>query len=143
MENSDRTEFGEVRPNRDGAPFRARNGPCAQSQGFAWGRQRPLKTRLLQAHDGHLSVFATGMMAEERGLGSNSLCQNGMSSPKQPRNFNRSPPCALLSASPLLNFLASTAPTIQFDLIAHSSVDDLWNLLVVTRGHSCSNISTD
>ncbi|WP_290898546.1 hypothetical protein, partial [Hoeflea sp.] len=51
----------------------ARNGPGAQSQRFAWGRQSPLKTRLFPRRDGRLSVFATGMMAERMGLTSNLL----------------------------------------------------------------------
>jgi hypothetical protein len=41
VEKFDRTEFDEVRPNRDEGPFRARNGLGAQSQRFAWGRQSP------------------------------------------------------------------------------------------------------
>src|SRR5690606_27295000 len=62
-EISDRTEFNEVRPNRDERPFRARIGPEAQSQRFAWGTQSPLKTRLFPRRVGRLSVFATGIVA--------------------------------------------------------------------------------
>jgi hypothetical protein len=68
-----RTEIGEVRPNRDGAAFRARNGPGAQSQEFAWGRQSPLKTRLFPRRDRRLSVFTTGMVADGVGLTSDLL----------------------------------------------------------------------
>lgn len=73
MEKFDRTEFDEVRPNRDERPFRARIGPEAQSQRFAWGKQSPLKTQLFPRRLGRLSVFATGMMAEGMGLASNLL----------------------------------------------------------------------
>lgn len=73
METFDRTEFDEVRPNRDERPFRARIGPEAQSQRFAWGKQSPLKTQLFPRRVGRLSVFATGMMAEGMDLGSNVL----------------------------------------------------------------------
>jgi hypothetical protein len=73
VEKFDRTEFDEVRPNGDEDPFRAQNGPEAQSQRFALGRQSPLKTRLFPRRYGRLSVFATGMMAEGMGLLSNLL----------------------------------------------------------------------